>query len=113
MDVMASIVSHLSGELGCMVSTERPANPPKRMVTVIRAGGGGSRFMDTARVVVHAWGASEKDAYTLGLEAAGAMFTLPGADDNVAEVTQDSFYQNIYTDGTRRWSGAYVIVTNR
>lgn len=113
MDVMASIVSHLSSELGCMVSTERPANPPKRMVTAIRAGGGGSRFMDTARVVIHAWGQSEKDAYTLGMEAADAMFSLPGAAENVAEVTQDSFYSNIYTDGTRRWSGAYVIVTNR
>lgn len=113
MDILASIVSHLSTELGCPVSTERPVNPPSKMVTVIRAGGGGSRFMDTARVLIHTWGSSDSEAYLLGRKAAKAMFSLPAVADNVAEVTQDSFYSNIYTDGTRRWSGAYVIVTNR
>lgn len=113
MDVMRAIVAHLSEELDCRVSTERPANPPKRMVTVTRAGGGGSVFLDSPRIVVHAWGESESDAYALGMEAAAAMFTLPGAADNIAEVTQDSFYSNIYPDGTRRWSGAYVLICNR
>ena len=32
---------------------------------------------------------------------------------NVADVTQDSLYSNVHPDGTRRWSGAYVITTNR
>lgn len=113
MDVMQEIVAHLATVLDCRVSTERPANPPKKMVTVVRAGGGGSRFTDTARVVIHAWGSTDAEAYQLGRDAAMAMFSLPGAAVDVAEVTQDSFYSNIYTDGTRRWSGAYVIVTNR
>ena len=67
---------------------------------------------------VAAWMANREKAARMGvrlrpMDAADAMFSLPSSDDNVAEVTQDSFYSNIYTDGTRRWSGAYVIVTNR
>ena len=113
MDVLKEIVAGLSSMLDVRVATERPANPPKTMVTVVRTGGGGSRFMDSPRIIVHAWGQSEDEAYKLGREAEQAMFALPSYSDNIAEVTQNSFYSNIYTDGTRRWSGAYVLVCNR
>lgn len=113
MDVLKAVVAHLSSELDCRVSTERPANPPETMVTVTRTGGGGSAFRETPRVIVHAWGETEMGAYQLGLAATEAMFTLPGSSDNIAEVTQDSFYSNIYPDGSRRWSSAFVLACNR
>lgn len=113
MDVLESTVSHLSSKLGVRVSTERPANPPAEMVTVTRTGGGGGAFTERPRVTVHCWAESEKLAYRLGMRAAEAMFSLPSSDDNIASVTQDSFYSNIYPDGTRRWTGAYVMVCNR
>lgn len=113
MDILLETVSHLSDALDCKVSTERPANPPSEMVTVTRVGGGGSVFLDRPRVAVHAWAGTESAAYRLGMDAADAMFSLPGASPNVAEVSQDSFYSNIYPDGTRRWSGVYVIICNR
>lgn len=113
MDVLKATIDHLSASLGCRVSSERPASPPKEMVTVIRMGGGGSQFIDRARIVVHAWGDSEASAYSLARRAESAMFTLPGAEHDVSEVLQDSFYSNIYVDGTRRWSSAYIITTNR
>lgn len=113
MDLMADIVSHLSDSLGCRVSMERPANPPTEMVTVTRVGGGGSRFLERPRIAVHAWAGSESAAYRLGVEVANAMLALPDNYANVAEVSQDSLYSNIYPDGTRRWSGVYVIICNR
>lgn len=113
MDILKAAVAHLSTELGCRVSTERPENPPKEMVTITRVGGGGSRFLDRPRVSVHAWAETETAAYKLATEASKAMFTLQDAYPNIAEVTQDSLYSNIYTDGTRRWSGVYVIICNR
>ena len=113
MDGSKAIVAHLTQELGCRVSTERPASPPDRMVTAVRLGGGGSMFRETSRYAIHAWAASEKDAYKLGMEAAEAMFSLPGSAPNVAHVEQDSFYSNIYPDGSPRWTGAYTIISNR
>lgn len=113
MDVLKATVDHLAASLDCRVSSERPANPPNEMVTVIRMGGGGSQFIDRARIVVHAWSSSEASAYALARKAEEAMFTLPGAEHDVASVDQDSFYSNIYVDGTRRWSSAYIITTNR
>ena len=70
-------------------------------------------FLDRATVTVHAWSTSESGAYSLARKAEDAMFSLPSAADNVAEVTQNSLYSNIYSDGTRRWSGAYIIAYNR
>lgn len=43
MDVLKATVDHLAASLDCRVSSERPANPPNEMVTVIRMGGGGSQ----------------------------------------------------------------------
>lgn len=113
MDISKAVVAHLSRELGVRVSTERPESPPERMVTVSRTGGGGSAFVERPRVVVHAWDGSESGAYRLAMAAAGAMFSLPAAEANVADVTQDSLYSNTYPDGTRRWTGVYVITCNR
>ena len=81
MDVSKAIVAHLTQELGCRVSTERPASPPDRMVTAVRLGGGGSMFRETSRYAIHAWAASEKDAYKLGMEAAEAMFVSAQLED--------------------------------
>lgn len=114
MDLIKDIVAHLTEELGGVrVATERPANSPKQLVTVVRTGGGGSEFAQTAQVVIATWGESDKDAYNLGRRVADAMFGLPGYSDNVVEVTQNSFYKDTYTDGTRRWSSAYNIYHNR
>lgn len=113
MDILKATIEHLDASLECRVASERPANPPSEMVTVVRMGGGGSRFIDRPRILVHAWGTSETSAYGLAREAEAAMFTLPAYEPNVAEVSQDSLYSNIYMDGTRRWTAAYVIVTNR
>lgn len=113
MDILLDTVSHLSDSLDCRVATERPANPPGEMVTVTRVGGGGSMFLDSPRVSVHAWAETEAEAYKLGMAAADAMFSLPAHSPDVAEVTQNSFYSNIYPDGTRRWSGVYVVTCNR
>lgn len=113
MDLMQSIIAHLTNELDVRVATERPANPPKELVTVVRTGGGGSRFYQNARVVIHAWSTSDLEAYELGTKVADAMFTLPAFAVNVFDVTQNSFYSNIYTDGTRRWSSAFDIAFNR
>lgn len=113
MDIMKEVIAHLSSVLDVRVATERPANPPNRLVTVTRTGGGGSVFMDSPRITAHAWAESETQAYLLGMEVAKAMFSLPSASANIAEATQDSFYSNIYPDGTRRWSGSYVLICNR
>lgn len=113
MDIIKDIVSHLSEQLGTRVATERPANPPKTMVTVTRVGGGGSAFVDSPRVDVHAWAETDMAAYRLAKEAEEAMFSLPAYSDNIAEVSQNSLYSNIYTDGSRRWSAVYVLVCNR
>lgn len=113
MDLLKAAIDHLDSELPCPVSSERPAEPPVERVTVVRMGGGGSQFVDRARILVHAWSSSDSSAYRLARMAEAAMFTLPGAEHNVAEVLQDSFYSNISADGTRRWSSAYIVTTNR
>lgn len=114
MDILKATISHLSSRLGGVrVSSEAPEHVTTPLVTVMRTGGGGNMFLDRPRMLVHAWGKSEKQALALALEVEQAMFDLPAAEVNVADVTQDSLYSNVYPDGTRRWSGAYVITTNR
>lgn len=114
MDLLRDVVANLAEKLdGVRVATERPENAPTELVTVARTGGGGDEFAQTARFVIHAWGESEASAYKLGMRAADAMFQLPAFSVNVVDVEQNSFYSNIYTDGTRRWSGAYDIYHNR
>ena len=65
MDIVKDVVAHLSDDLGVRVAAERPENPDERMVTVRRVGGGGDRFMDTARIDVTAWAESYSAAYNL------------------------------------------------
>lgn len=113
MDLVRDVVAHLSDDLGVRVAAERPENPDERMVTVRRVGGGGDRFMDTARIDVTVWAESYKAAYILAKLAEESMFGLPAYSANVASVEQNSFYSNTYTDGTPRWTGVYVIVCNR
>lgn len=113
MDISKAIVAHLGSVLGVRVSTERPANPPSRMVTVVRLGGGGGPFDERPGIAIDAWGASESDAYRLAMQASEAMFSLPESADNVVSVEQDSLYSNTYPDGTRRWTGNYSIYCNR
>lgn len=113
MDIIKDAIAHLSSELGVRVAAERPEHPDPRMVTVRRLGGGGGQFIDSPRVEVSAWAESFSAAYRLAGQAADAMFTLPAYSANVAEVTQNSFYSNIYTDGSPRWTGVYIIVSNR
>lgn len=113
MDVAKAIVSHLSDTLGVRVATEMPEKRTLPIVTVVRTGGGGNRFREQARYVIHSWAESESAAYRLALRADEAMYDLDVADVNIAQVSQDSLYSNIYPDGTRRWTGSYIITSNR
>lgn len=113
MDISKVMVAHLSGALGVRVSTEMPEKRVLPIVTVVRTGGGGNRFRERARYSVHCWAASESAAYKLALAMDEAMYDLDAADPNIALVTQDSLYSNIHPDGTRRWTGTYVITSNR
>lgn len=113
MNLLQAIVAHLTNELDVRVATEKPANTKPPFVTVVRNGGGGNEFTDEARISVHCWGRTETEAYELGLLAASAMFQLIAFENNVVSCTQQSFYSNIYTDGTRRWTGVYNIYCNR
>lgn len=113
MDLIQTIVAHLNNVLDVRVATERPANPPEELVTVRLVGSSGAVYFQQARVVIHAWSTSDAKAYRLGKRVADAMFDLPAVADNVVSVTQDSFYPNNYTDGTRRYSSAFVIPFNR
>lgn len=114
MDILKATVSHLEASLdGVRVSSEVPEKLTLPLVTVLRTGGGGDMFVDRPRMLVHAWGKTEAQALALARKAEDAMFSLPEAEANVADVTQDSLYSNVHPDGTRRWSGAYVITTNR
>lgn len=113
MDVSKAIVAHLGGALGVPVSTEMPERMALPRVTVVRTGGGGNRFREEARYSIHCWAASESAAYQLALAMDEAMYDLDGADDNIALVEQNSLYSNIYPDGTRRWTGVYIITSNR
>lgn len=113
MDVSKAIVQHLKNALGVRVATERPATALTPLVTIVRGGGGGDRFREQARYSIHAWEKTETEAYKLGMQVADAMFDLPASEVNIANVEQDSFYSNIYEDGTRRWTGVYIITNNR
>ena len=120
MNISKVIVAHLRESLGVRVTTEMPE---KRVlpivtgvlpiVTVVRTGGGGNRFREQARYSIHSWAESEAAAYELSLAADEAMYELDAADVNIALVTQESLYSNIYPDGTRRWTGTYTITSNR
>lgn len=113
MDISKVLVPHLAARLGVRVATEMPEHRVLPSVIVSRTGGGGSRFREQARYIVHCWAESESAAYRLALQADEAMYDLDAADPNIARVEQDSLYSNIHPDGTHRWSGVYVITSNR
>lgn len=113
MNISKVIVAHLRESLGVRVATEMPEKRVLPIVTVVRTGGGGNRFREQARYSIHSWAESEAAAYELALAADEAMYELDAADVNIALVTQESLYSNIYPDGTRRWTGTYTITSNR
>lgn len=110
---MTEVISYLATTLGVRVSSYRPENPPSEMVTVLRSGGTGDRFLDNPLILIHAWSTTDVGAYELADRAVKAMLELPDHSNNIALVEQNSFYSNAYTDGTPRWSALMQCVCNR
>lgn len=104
MDLLERVTGHLRQRLGGVpVSASVPSNRKSltKFVTVSRAGGTKTRFLDEPRMVADCHATSIADSYALAEVVADLLAQMPDYDPMVSDAGPCSIYRNEWTeDGT-------------
>lgn len=111
MSMQAKLIAHLADVLDVPVASEVPESRPARMVCLSRTGGGRTRFVETPRFTVDAWGTSDLDAADLLDVACDALVWAPDSIDELVRVGVSSSYRSD-VDGAHRWSATIEVLAN-
>lgn len=116
MDVLERVTTYLRANLdGVAVSATTPHDRRSHasLVTVSRAGGARSRFIDEPRIVADCYAVSIAESYELAERVAGLLVRMPDSDTMASDVGPVSLYRNEWTvDGSPCHSASCTMTVN-
>lgn len=102
MDSLERVTTYLRTNLAgvtASATTPHDRKSHKSLVTVSRAGGTRSRFLDAPRMVIDCHAGSIAESYELAERVSELLVAMPDSDAMVSDVGPCSIYRNEWTEG--------------
>ncbi len=114
MDSLERTIRYLRASTGLHVSQDTAHNRKsyEQHIEVSRTGGPTGLFLDEPAFLVDCYAKSGADAYALALSVVDYLLDFPHHDEKVSDVAINSFYKNMWTDGSPCYSVAVLMVVN-
>lgn len=101
MDILERVTTHLRTSLGgthVSATTPHDRRAHARLVTVSRAGGARTTFLDEPRIVADCHAGSIAESYELAERVADLLAAMPDSDPKVSAVGPCSTYRNEWSE---------------